>query len=145
MTDDEDVSKQEFDAAEEWLDINGTYGLAVRLRQTNNSAAWKDAAQRLGEQLATVGPEGYRDFGPEQWLEWALSTVQDRVLVPTEPTDALLASMAMRYRHDFGLMHADEQQFYMRQMRQLHEEVVLRGFYSPAVTERYTALLKGDE
>lgn len=50
-------------------------------------------------------------------------------VVPTEPTDALLASMATRMRHDFGLLSEDDQQYLLTEARQLHEEVVGKGFY----------------
>jgi len=36
---------------------------------------WESAAQRLGEELATVGPDGYYNFSPAQWLEWALAQI----------------------------------------------------------------------
>jgi hypothetical protein len=35
--------------------------------------AWKDAAIRLGEELSSVGPDGYYDMTPQQWLDWALN------------------------------------------------------------------------
>lgn len=36
---------------------------------------WKTAAQMLGERLSTVGPNGYYNMTPEQWLKWALQQV----------------------------------------------------------------------
>jgi hypothetical protein len=36
---------------------------------------WKTAAQILGEQLASIGPNGYYSMTPEQWLRWALKQV----------------------------------------------------------------------
>lgn len=57
-------------------------------------------------------------------------------VVPTKPTDALLASMATRMRHDFGLLSADDQQHLLTVPRQLHEEVVGKGFYkAPEATQ----------
>lgn len=64
------------------------------------------------------------------------------VTVPVEPDTALLASMAMRYRHDFGLMDASAQESIMRTMRQIHEEVVGTGFYSVEQRERYLRMLE---
>jgi hypothetical protein len=32
---------------------------------------WHTAAMRLGEHLASDGPNGYGNFTPKQWLEWA--------------------------------------------------------------------------
>jgi hypothetical protein len=34
--------------------------------------AWKNAAIRLGEELSSVGPDGYYDMTAEQWLDWAI-------------------------------------------------------------------------
>jgi len=34
---------------------------------------WKNAAIRLGEELSSVGPDGYYDMTPEQWLDWGMS------------------------------------------------------------------------
>lgn len=45
---------------------------------------WWSAALRLGEELATVGPDGYYDFTPTQWLAWARSRVGEASL-PAPP------------------------------------------------------------
>ena len=37
--------------------------------------AWRNAAIRLGEDLYSVGPNGYYDMTAKQWLDWALSVV----------------------------------------------------------------------
>ena len=34
--------------------------------------AWRNAAIRVGENLATCGPVGYYDFTAKQWIDWAL-------------------------------------------------------------------------
>ena len=39
---------------------------------------WRNAAMRLGEELASVGPDRYYDMTPEQWLEWALKAVKEK-------------------------------------------------------------------
>lgn len=57
------------------------------------------------------------------------------VTIPIEPTDALLASMAMRLDHSFGLMDEESRKSLMSSMRQLHEEVVGTGFYKPTETK----------
>lgn len=51
------------------------------------------------------------------------------VLVEINPPDGLLRSMAMRLRHDFGLLPEDHQKVILDDMRKLHEEVVGKGFY----------------
>ena len=35
--------------------------------------AWKNVAIRLGEELSSVGPDGYYDMTAEQWLDWAMN------------------------------------------------------------------------
>lgn len=36
---------------------------------------WKQVAQRLGEELASSGPEGYYAFKPNAWLTWAFDAI----------------------------------------------------------------------
>ena len=75
-------------------------------------------------------------------------------LVPVEPTDGLLRSMAVRYDHGLGVPgyydqpifgaenvgHAKRLEATIRTIRQLHEEVVGTGFYrSPAPPPDATA------
>jgi len=42
---------------------------------------WHKAAIRLGEELASVGPDGYYEMDAKEWLDWAMSTVQTRTWV----------------------------------------------------------------
>lgn len=48
-----------------------------------------------------------------------------------QPDPLLIDSMAMRYRHDFGLLTFEEQQSIRVTMTQIWEEVVGLGFYKP--------------
>jgi len=48
--------------------------MKIELIQTEDQQ-WRDAALRLGEELATVGPDHYYDFTPTQWLDWTLENV----------------------------------------------------------------------
>lgn len=41
-------------------------------------ADWQSAAKRVGEDLAPNGPDGYSDFTPEEWREWALTAIAER-------------------------------------------------------------------
>ena len=34
--------------------------------------AWRNAAIRIGEELSSVGPDGYYDMDAWKWLEWAM-------------------------------------------------------------------------
>ena len=53
-------------------------------------------------------------------------------ILKSEPDPALLNSMALRYRHDFGLIEDErEREAILTTMRQLWEEVVGFGFYRP--------------
>lgn len=70
---------------------------------------------------------------------------EGHVVVPVKPTDELLMSMAVRYDHGLGIpgyydqelfagsgiTHAQRLQGALTTMRQLHEEVVGKGFYRP--------------
>ena len=42
---------------------------------------WHKAAIRLGEELSSVGPDGYYEMDAKEWLDWAMSTVQTRTWV----------------------------------------------------------------
>lgn len=66
--------------------------------------------------------------------------MSDTIQVPRTPPEALLRSMATRYRHDFGLDADDaspmssgfteaERESLLRTMRQLYEEATGQGFY----------------
>jgi hypothetical protein len=36
---------------------------------------WQQAALRVGEELATSGPDGYYAMTPAQWRDWALNEI----------------------------------------------------------------------
>ena len=38
--------------------------------------AWRNAAIRIGEELSSVGPDGYYDMNAWQWLDWAMENVK---------------------------------------------------------------------
>jgi hypothetical protein len=38
--------------------------------------AWRNAAIRVGEELSSVGPDGYYDMNAWQWLDWAMENVK---------------------------------------------------------------------
>lgn len=76
------------------------------------------------------------------------------VTVPREPTPGLLMSMAIRYDHGLGVdgyydqpllagngAHKQRLESTLRTMRQLHEEVTLRGFYKPERESAYSEQL----
>jgi len=42
------------------------------LEANDEPVAWRDAAIRLGEELSSVGPDGYYDMDAKEWLDWAI-------------------------------------------------------------------------
>ena len=42
------------------------------LEAKDEPVAWRDAAIRLGEELSSVGPDGYYDMDAKEWLDWAM-------------------------------------------------------------------------
>lgn len=64
---------------------------------------WRNAAIRLGEDLYSVGPNGYYNMTASQWLDWALSVVNT---APPKPAQDLIVGYAdshdlNRAGHDF--------------------------------------------
>jgi len=46
--------------------------IKAALEAKDESVAWRDAAIRLGEELSSVGPDGYYDMDAKEWLDWAM-------------------------------------------------------------------------
>lgn len=78
----------------------------------------------------------------------------DAVMVPKEPSEGVLVSMAIRYDHGLGVPgyydhplfggenggHKRRMESTVAKMRQLYEEVVGAGFYSREREEEYAAI-----
>jgi hypothetical protein len=45
---------------------------AIAEAEKREPVAWKNAAIRLGEELSSVGPDGYYNMTAAQWLDWAM-------------------------------------------------------------------------
>jgi hypothetical protein len=45
---------------------------AIEAAEKQEPVAWRNAAIRLGEELSSVGPDGYYNMTAEQWLDWAM-------------------------------------------------------------------------
>jgi hypothetical protein len=45
---------------------------AIEQAEKQEPAAWNNAAIRLGEELSSIGPDGYYNMTAEQWLDWAM-------------------------------------------------------------------------
>ena len=46
--------------------------IKAALEAKDEPVAWRDAAIRLGEELSSVGPNGYYDMDAKEWLDWAM-------------------------------------------------------------------------
>lgn len=46
--------------------------IKAALEAKDEPVAWRDAAIRLGEELSSVGPDGYYDMNAKEWLDWAM-------------------------------------------------------------------------
>lgn len=45
------------------------------LADAATSGQWRGAALRVGEDLSSTGPLKYYDFGPGEWMAWALDAI----------------------------------------------------------------------
>ncbi len=45
---------------------------SAALKAKDEPVAWRDAAIRLGEELSSVGPNGYYDMDAKEWLDWTM-------------------------------------------------------------------------
>ena len=72
------------------------------LTYRRSKVGWKEAALKVGEALSSSKPEGYYQLTPEQWLEWALSSVNP-LSTPTLTGSKLRAPVSQ----DEGLVEDD--------------------------------------
>ena len=47
-------------------------GQAIEEAEKQEPVAWRNAAIRIGEELSSVGPNGYYDMTAQQWIDWAM-------------------------------------------------------------------------
>jgi len=52
--------------------IDAITAIKAALEAKDEPVAWRDAAIRLGEELSSVGPDGYYDMDAKEWLDWAI-------------------------------------------------------------------------
>lgn len=91
-----------------------------------------DYANHLEKELLTARKE-------IEELRKRVCVPEGHVVVPVEPSDGHLDSMAMRMRHDFGLLPEYLKSRFRSDARQLYEECTGQGFYklaAPAPVER---------
>jgi hypothetical protein len=46
--------------------------IKAALEAKDEPVAWRNAAIRLGEELSSVGPDGYYDMDAKEWFDWAM-------------------------------------------------------------------------
>lgn len=85
--------------------------------------------QRM-EELAKQGLAKYTVLRKNEISDAKEKAPAGFVLVPVKAPESLLNSMAMRNNHGFWLLDKNIQNSMKINMRQLHEEVVGKGFYS---------------
>ena len=75
------MSLEKLTAASNYIDTLGGVSKGYRmdierlkaaLEAKDEPVAWRDAAIRLGEELSSVGPNGYYDMNAKEWLDWAM-------------------------------------------------------------------------
>lgn len=72
---DRELLQQALDALEKHIyEYETIEAIKARLAQPE-PVMWQNAALRLGEDLSTVGPDGYYNMTAKQWLDWALSVI----------------------------------------------------------------------
>ena len=52
--------------------MSGFYDGKKAAQPAQEPVAWRNAAVRIGEELSSVGPDGYYDMTAQQWLDWAM-------------------------------------------------------------------------
>ena len=57
---------------EDWPQNCLLYTHLPKQEAKDEPVAWRDAAIRLGEELSSVGPDGYYDMDAKEWLDWAM-------------------------------------------------------------------------
>jgi hypothetical protein len=75
-----DILKHALELAREGVEIHNENSpeykvcaaLIATLEAKDEPVAWRDAAIRLGEELSSVGPDGYYDMDAKKWLDWAM-------------------------------------------------------------------------
>lgn len=67
----------------------GIFGNSAPCPNCRNEYMWQMAACRAGEDMVSVGPEGYYTFSPKRWLDWAKAAVHDLLNKPCDHTHEL--------------------------------------------------------
>ncbi len=68
----EDLGMKHYENTGEVLYKETFTAIKAALEAKDEPVAWRDAAIRLGEELSSVGPNGYYDMNAKEWLDWAM-------------------------------------------------------------------------
>jgi len=68
----EDLGMKHYENTGEVLYKETFTAIKAALEAKDEPVAWRDAAIRLGEELSSVGPDGYYDMDAKKWLDWAM-------------------------------------------------------------------------
>lgn len=85
----------------------------------------KEEIEQLANEWTNRIDESYKVLLKSVYIEAYTQCQEDMA----KPNPKLIDSMAMRYRHDFGLLDKQKQDGIRTTMTQLWEEVVCKGFY----------------
>jgi hypothetical protein len=58
--------------------IETIQSIKAALEAKDEPVAWRDAAIRLGEELSSVGPNGYYDMDAKEWLDWTMEQIKTK-------------------------------------------------------------------
>lgn len=111
------------------LALQDAPGKIYQIRKTDGSVEW-------GEWLEVGEAEFYADVSNDGWERRILYTAPvvsvpiGWMLVPSKPSQEHLNSIAMRDRHDFGLLPDNQRDGALAKARQMYEECTGQGFYS---------------
>jgi len=59
--------------SEQWTPKDTAYRPGGLAQPEQELLAWKNAALRVGEDLSSIGPNGYYNMTAQQWLDWAMA------------------------------------------------------------------------
>jgi hypothetical protein len=115
-----------------------------------------EPAKDEAELMERVAEALYDNYDLDLPMSFTLAAIRAAgwAVVPVEPTDGLLMSMALRADHGLGCSgyydvpggepwqtHARHLEMAISEARKQHEEVVGTGFYKPECNDTYRAML----
>jgi hypothetical protein len=68
----EDLGMKHYENTGEVLYKETFTAIKAALEAKDEPVAWSNAEIRLGEELSSVGPDGYYDMDAKEWFDWAM-------------------------------------------------------------------------